>query len=71
MSANVFQIVTERILEELEQEIIPWEKPWTGVRSGAYSRSTGKPYSLTRMVSTNAAARVSQSRIFPKAKMSS
>lgn len=46
MSVNVFQIVTERILEELEQGVVPWEKPWTGVRNGAYSRATGKPYSI-------------------------
>lgn len=43
---NVFQIVTDRIIAELEKGIIPWERPWTGVRDGAYSRATGKPYSL-------------------------
>lgn len=43
--ANVYEIVTERIIEQLEQGIIPWEKPWTGT-AGAWSRSTGKPYSL-------------------------
>lgn len=43
---NVYEIVTDRIIAEMEKGIIPWEKPWTGTRSGAYSRSTGKPYSL-------------------------
>lgn len=43
---NVYQIVTDRILEELEKGVIPWQKPWTGTRSGAYSRSTGRAYSL-------------------------
>lgn len=43
---NVFQIVTDRIIAELEKGIIPWERPWTGVRDGAYSRATGRPYSL-------------------------
>ena len=43
---NVYQIVTDRIIAELEKGIIPWERPWTGVRDGAYSRSTGRPYSL-------------------------
>ena len=43
---NVYQIVTDRIIAELEKGIIPWERPWTGVRDGAYSRATGKPYSL-------------------------
>lgn len=46
MSVNVFQMVTDRIIAELEKGSIPWERPWTGVRTGAYSRSTGKPYSL-------------------------
>ena len=45
MGVNVYQIVTDRIIAELENGIIPWEKPWTGVRSGAYSRATGRPYS--------------------------
>ena len=46
MGVNVYEIVTDRILEELEKGHIPWKKPWTGVRTGAYSRSTGKPYSV-------------------------
>lgn len=46
MSVNVYQIVTDRILEALENGTVPWRKPWTGVRTGAYSRSTGRPYSV-------------------------
>lgn len=46
MGVNVCLMVTERIIAELEQGSIPWQKPWTGVRSGAYSYATGKPYSL-------------------------
>ena len=34
---NVYQMVTDRIIAELEKGRIPWEKPWTGVRSGAYT----------------------------------
>ena len=45
-SKNVYQMVTDRIIAELEKGVVPWAKPWAGVRSGAYSRSTGKPYSL-------------------------
>lgn len=44
--ANVYDMVTTRIIAELEKGIIPWEKPWTGVRSGAYNRITKRPYSL-------------------------
>lgn len=43
---NVYEMVTERIIAELEKGVIPWEKPWTGVRSGAYNRVSKKPYSL-------------------------
>lgn len=44
--SKVIEIVNERIMKQLEAGTIPWQKPWTGVRNGAYSRSTGKPYSL-------------------------
>lgn len=47
MSVNsVYQIVTDRIVAELEKGVVPWRKPWAGLRSGAYSHSTGKPYSF-------------------------
>lgn len=37
-SLNVYEMVTERIIKQLEQGTIPWQKPWTGVRSGAFNR---------------------------------
>mgnify|MGYP004548134049 CR=1 FL=1 len=43
---NVYEMVTERIIEQLENGTIPWKKPWTGTRSGAYNRVSMKPYSL-------------------------
>ena len=46
MKLDVYAIVTTRIIEQLKQGIIPWEKPWTGTQSGAISGATGKPYSL-------------------------
>ena len=46
MSKSVYEMVTERIIEQLENGIIPWEKPWTGVRSGAFNRVSKKSYSL-------------------------
>lgn len=42
---DMYDTVTKRILEQLEQGQIPWCKPWTG-GAGAWSRATGKPYSL-------------------------
>lgn len=46
MAKSVYEMVTDRIIAQLEQGIIPWEKPWTGIRSGAYNRISKKPYSL-------------------------
>lgn len=46
MSKSVYEMVTDRIINQLEQGIIPWQKPWTGVRSGAYNRISKKSYSL-------------------------
>ena len=44
--ANVYEMVTTRIIAELEKGIIPWQKPWTGIRSEAYNRVSKKPYSI-------------------------
>lgn len=44
---DIYAEVTDRIIKQLEQGVIPWQKPW--IASGAacaISRSTGKPYSL-------------------------
>ena len=46
MSKSVYELVTERIIEQLENGVIPWERPWTGVKSGAFNRISKKSYSL-------------------------
>ena len=46
MSKSIYEMVTDRIIEQLENGIIPWEKPWTGLRSGAFNRVSKKSYSL-------------------------
>lgn len=46
MAFDIYAAVTDRIIAQLEQGVIPWHKPWTGVQSGAISGTTGKPYSL-------------------------
>ena len=46
MSLDLFAIVTDRIVAELEKGTVPWKKPWTGGESYAKSHTTGKPYSL-------------------------
>ena len=46
---DVFQNVTDRIIAELENGLILWQKPWSGA-SGAISHVTGKPYSLLNQI---------------------
>lgn len=46
MGKSVYEMVTERIINQLENGVIPWEKPWSGIRSGAYNRISRKSYSL-------------------------
>lgn len=46
MGKSVYEMITDRIIAQLEEGIIPWQKPWTGVMSGAYNRISKKPYSL-------------------------
>ena len=42
---DIYKEVSDRIIAQLENGIIPWQKPW--IASGrAVSRATGKPYSL-------------------------
>lgn len=46
MAKSVYEMVTDRIIEQLENGVIPWQKPWTGIKSGAYNRISKKSYSL-------------------------
>lgn len=42
---DIYGEITNRIMDQMKQGIIPWQKPW--VASGAaISHTTGKPYSL-------------------------
>jgi antirestriction protein ArdC len=46
---NVYQMVTDRIVEQLEKGIIPWQRPWSGLsldEGGAINYVSRKPYSL-------------------------
>ena len=43
---DIYSAITDRIIEALEQGVIPWNKPWSGNGSACISYSTGKPYSL-------------------------
>lgn len=53
---TVYEIITEKIINKMQEGIIPWAKPWERVRTytftqiedfrPAYSYSTGKPYDI-------------------------
>ncbi|MBR4457542.1 MAG: DUF1738 domain-containing protein [Clostridia bacterium] len=43
---DLFAEITNRIIAEMENGIIPWRKSWVGGASCAVSHVTGKPYSL-------------------------
>ena len=45
---NVYEIITDRIIKELESGIIPWEKPWvnTSGTNVARSHNDGRIYSI-------------------------
>ena len=42
---DIFAEITNRMIAEMEQGIIPWRKPWMA-SGAAISHTTGKPYSL-------------------------
>ena len=47
---DIYSIITNRIIEQLESGIIPWKKPWAGASNGAISHTTGKAYSLLNQI---------------------
>lgn len=46
MKKSTYEMVTDRIIEELQKGNIPWQKPWSGTHDGAFNRVSKKPYSL-------------------------
>lgn len=50
---DVYQLVTNRIIELLEAGVVPWQQPWTGTGNAAYSRVTGKHYSFLNQLLLN------------------
>ena len=42
---DIYAEITNRMIAEMEQGIIPWRKPWMAA-GAAISHTTGKPYSL-------------------------
>lgn len=46
MAVSVYELVTDRIIEQMKEGVIPWEKPWSGVANGAFNRISKRSYSL-------------------------
>ena len=53
MAFDIYAAVTDRIIQQMEQGVLPWAKPWGGITDGAYSGTTGKPYSLLNQMLLN------------------
>ncbi len=43
---DIYQEITNRMIKEMEQGIIPWKKPWMA-SGAAISHTTGKAYFAT------------------------
>lgn len=43
---DAYQIVTDKIVEQMDKGIVPWKRPFTSVKTCGWSRSTGKEYSF-------------------------
>ena len=42
---DIYAVITDRMVKEMEAGVIPWRKPWMAA-GRAISHTTGKPYSL-------------------------
>lgn len=47
---NVYELITNRITEQLAQGIVPWHKPWVGGAGAAIKYESGEPYSLLNQI---------------------
>ena len=44
---DIYQIITDKMIAQLESGIIPWQKPWMNAEGACcISHTTGKPYSM-------------------------
>lgn len=47
---NVYQMVTDKVIEQLSKGIVPWQKSWIGCTDMALNYITRKPYSLLNQI---------------------
>ena len=45
-SRSVYDMITDRITEQLAKGIVPWHQPWAGGSALAISYRSRKPYSM-------------------------
>lgn len=45
-SKSIYEMITDRIIEQLSAGVIPWHQPWAGGEALAISYKTRKPYSM-------------------------
>lgn len=51
MMIDIYSAVTDRIIAQLEQGVVPWQKPWIGMGSdAAVSWAKGTPYSILNQI---------------------
>lgn len=44
--SNIYQMITERIVEQMSAGVVPWRQPWVGGPAMAISYTTRKAYSM-------------------------
>ena len=49
---DIFKMITDRVIAQMESGEIPWEKPWISAGQ-CISHTTGKPYSLLNQMMLN------------------
>lgn len=48
---DIYQMITDKMISELENGMIPWQKPWqNATNAGCISHTTGKPYSMINQI---------------------
>lgn len=43
---SVYEVITDRVIEQLSKGIVPWQQPWVGGSALAVSYETGRAYSM-------------------------
>lgn len=56
-NTNIYDQITNQIVKQMENGIVPWQKPWeNGTFMGCISHTSGKPYSLLNQMLLNGKA---------------